>query len=165
MLAASLQARAQNKPQVTKVIASSKNFKWCDTHVCVEPAHYLGLASYYGKERQGRKMANGQRFDYHKLTAACWFLPLGTQVQVTNLKNGRTVTVTITDRGPAHRLHRVIDLSFAAALQLDFVGDGLTVVWMRPFTQLETVDVVILKTLIGPQIEADTTVKASIIEK
>ncbi len=93
---------------------------------------YNGVASWYGKQHQGRKMANGQKFDRHKLTAACWFLPLGTVVRVTNLNNGDTVDVTIADRGPNHRLHRLIDLSEAAAIQLDFLGDGLTSVFLAP---------------------------------
>src|SRR5579864_6826674 len=58
---------------------------------------YNGVASWYGKQHQGRKMANGQRFDRHKLTAACWFLPLGTVVRVVNLNNGNEVDVTIAD--------------------------------------------------------------------
>src|ERR1700686_3697729 len=61
---------------------------------------YLGTASWYGKQHQGRKMANGKRFDRNKLTAASWYFPLGTTVRVVNLKNGKSVVVTITDRGP-----------------------------------------------------------------
>ena len=93
---------------------------------------YNAIASWYGKQHQGRKMANGQRFDRHKLTAACWFLPLGTVVRVTNLNNGDTVDVTIADRGPNNRLHRLIDLSEAAAIELDFIQDGLTSVFLAP---------------------------------
>jgi rare lipoprotein A len=118
------------------------------------------MASYYGKGYwQGRKMANGQRFDYRKLTAACWFLPLGTQVQVTNLTNGKTVVVEITDRGPAHHLHRVIDLSQAAADQLDFVRNGLALVWVHPLIRIETVNAVV------PQTDADKAEIAGIIEQ
>lgn len=89
--------------------------------------HYsVGIASWYGKHHQGRLMANGERFDRHELTAACWDLPLGTEVRVKNLANGKEVTVEITDRGPAHRLHRIIDLSEQAATQLEFRKAGLT---------------------------------------
>jgi len=101
------------------------------------PSHrYTGVASWYGVRHQGRKMANGQKFDRRKLTAACWFLPLGTTVRVVNLSNGNTVDVTIADRGPNHRLHRVIDLSEAAATRRDFIHDGLTSVFLSPIVSV-----------------------------
>jgi len=93
---------------------------------------YLGVASWYGQDRQGHKMANGQRFDCHKLTAASWYFPFGTQIRVVNIKNGQSILVTVTDRGPNMRLHRVLDLSAAAAEQLDYLGDGLTSVFLYP---------------------------------
>src|ERR1700722_20706690 len=64
---------------------------------------YVGTASWYGKKHQGRKMANGKRFDCHQLTAASWYFPLGTPIRVVNLNNGKSVIVTITDRGPNFR--------------------------------------------------------------
>src|SRR5882757_11499898 len=60
----------------------------------------IGMASWYGSAWQGRRTASGQRFDARKLTAAHRFLPLNTKVRVTNLANGRSVEVTINDRGP-----------------------------------------------------------------
>jgi rare lipoprotein A len=93
---------------------------------------YVGIASWYGKQHQGRKMANGKPFNRKDLTAANWNLPLGTMVRVVNLKNGNSVNVTITDRGPNHRLQRLIDLSEAAAEQLDYVQDGVAPVVMIP---------------------------------
>jgi len=99
---------------------------------------YIGLASWYGEQRQGRKMANGQRFDRHKLTAASWYFPLGTTIRVVNVKNGESVVVTITDRGPNLRLHRILDLSEAAAQRLDYVGQGLTPVFLYPLASFET---------------------------
>jgi rare lipoprotein A (peptidoglycan hydrolase) len=151
MLAATHQAKAQSKLPMKKVVASPSNFKWCDLHACVEPAHYIGTASYYGKEQQGRKMANGQRFDARKLTAACWFLPFGTKVEVLDLLTGRTVMVEITDRGPAHYLHRVIDLSRAAAEKLDFIHEGTTLVLLRPIGLIETTSAVFPTLIEGPQ--------------
>ena len=62
--------------------------------------NYLGTASWYGIQRQGRKMANGKLFDRRKLTAASWYFPLGTKIRVVNVSNGQSVVVTITDRGP-----------------------------------------------------------------
>ncbi len=99
---------------------------------------YLGTASWYGADRQGKKMANGKPFDRHKLTAASWYFPLGTTIRVVNLKNGESVVVTITDRGPNLRLHRILDLSEAAAQQLGYVGEGLTPVFLYPVAQFET---------------------------
>ena len=93
---------------------------------------YTGVASWYGANRQGRKMANGKKFDSQALTAACWYFPLGTTLHVVNLDNGNGVTVTVTDRGPNLRLHRVVDLSEAAAQQLGYVGQGLTRVSVTP---------------------------------
>ena len=91
---------------------------------------YVGIASWYGKQHQGLKMANGKPFDRRKLTAAAWNMPLGTVVRVVNLKNGKSVTVTITDRGPHPRLSRAIDLSEAAAIELGYIGEGLTSVFI-----------------------------------
>lgn len=101
--------------------------------VASEPTVLVGVASYYGEEwTTGHAhrgiMANGKPFNPRKLTAASYALPLGTKVKVTNLTNGRVVTVVITDRGPNHRLHRLIDLSEAAAKQLDYTHQGLTMV-------------------------------------
>lgn len=82
-----------------------------------------GMASWYGAQFDGRRTANGERYDMHKLTAAHPTLPFGTLVQVTNVENGRQVVVRINDRGPFGR-RRVIDLSYAAARELRMVGPG-----------------------------------------
>lgn len=89
----------------------------------------VGLASWYGKEQQGLAMANGRPFDPRKMTAASYSLALGTRIRVVNIKNGRGVVVTITDRGPNHRLHRALDLSQAAAERLGFMTSGVTPVF------------------------------------
>jgi rare lipoprotein A len=99
---------------------------------------YIGTASWYGEQRQGKKMANGKPFDRHKLTAASWYFPLGTKVRVVSVKTGESVVVTITDRGPNLRLHRILDLSEAAAQRLDYVGQGLTSVFLYPVPPFET---------------------------
>ncbi len=99
---------------------------------------YIGTASWYGAQHQGRKMANGKRFDRHKLTAASWYFPLGTTIRVVNVKNGKSVMVTITDRGPNLRLHRILDLSEAAAERLDYRHDGLTTVFLYPVPPFAT---------------------------
>ena len=97
----------------------------------------IGMASWYGDRHQGRKMANGQKFDFHQLTAASWSLPLGTKIRVVNLENGKSVVVTISDRGPNQRLHRILDLSKAAAEQLNYVDRGVTPVFFSVIPYLE----------------------------
>ncbi|HMI77592.1 MAG TPA: septal ring lytic transglycosylase RlpA family protein, partial [Ferruginibacter sp.] len=59
---------------------------------------FYGLASFYANKFSGRRTANGEIFNQKKLTCACNVLPLGTWVKVTNLRNGRSVTVKIKDR-------------------------------------------------------------------
>lgn len=82
-----------------------------------------GWASYYGREHHGHRTASGSTFDDRRLTAAHRTLPFGTRVRVTNLDNGRHVTVTVTDRGP-YRRARVIDVSRRAAKDLGFLRSG-----------------------------------------
>ena len=87
-----------------------------------------GKATYYGDKFHGRKTASGERFSQRRMTAAHRSLPFGTRVRVTNLSNGRSVIVRINDRGPFGRdRSRVIDLSKAAARELDFMKSG----WAR----------------------------------
>jgi rare lipoprotein A len=111
---------------------------------------YVGVASWYGKQHQGRKMANGKPFDRRKLTAAAWNIPLGTVVRVVNLKNGNSVNVTITDRGPHPRLSRAIDLSEAAAIELDYIHEGLTSVFIIPLPKAQFESSEIRAELIAP---------------
>jgi rare lipoprotein A len=86
-------------------------------------ASEVGTASFYGRDHAGRRTASGTRFDPAAMTAAHRKLPFGSRVRVTNLRNGRTVIVLISDRGPFAR-SRVIDLSYGAAHRLDFVRHG-----------------------------------------
>jgi rare lipoprotein A len=89
-----------------------------------EPTHTLqGVASWYGYPHHGRITASGRRFNMYEMTAAHRTLPLGTRLRVTNLTNGRGVTVTITDRGPFVK-NRVLDLSYAAAREIGMVVPG-----------------------------------------
>jgi rare lipoprotein A len=91
----------------------------------------LGRASWYGEEFAWRPTASGQPFDPRKLTGAHRTLPLGCKVRVTNLRNGRSVLVTINDRGPYIR-RRDIDLSYGAARALGMVRRGLAPVLIEP---------------------------------
>ena len=83
-----------------------------------------GLASWYGKRFHGRKTASGETFDMYQVSAAHKTLPLSSVVRVTNLHNGRQVTVRINDRGP-FVAERVIDLSYAAARRLGMINKGV----------------------------------------
>jgi rare lipoprotein A len=83
-----------------------------------------GTASFYGKGFHGRRAANGEIFDMNAMTAAHRSLPFGTRLQVTNMKNGRSVVVRIQDRGP-YISGRVLDLSYGAARALDMVESGI----------------------------------------
>ncbi len=95
-------------------------------------------------------MANGKPFDRRQLTAAAWSLPLGTMVRVINLKNGNSVNVTITDRGPNPRLRRLIDLSEAAAAELDYVHEGVAPVCLIPLPSAAPESAPITAELIEP---------------
>ncbi len=86
-------------------------------------ADSIGVASYYGKEMSGRRTANGERFNPAGMTAAHRSLPFGTKLQVTNLRNGKSVVVRVTDRGP-FRKGRVLDLSYGAANAVGMVSTG-----------------------------------------
>jgi rare lipoprotein A len=90
----------------------------------------VGLASYYGARFHGRRTASGERYDMHDLTAAHPVLEFGSRVEVTNLKNGRTVRVRINDRGPFRR-GRIIDLSYAAAKRIGMLARGVVRVRVR----------------------------------
>jgi rare lipoprotein A len=84
----------------------------------------LGKASWYGGKFHGRTTANGETYDMYKKTAAHKILPFGTHVKVTNLSNQSHTVVRINDRGPFVK-GRVIDLSFAAAKEIDLVTAGV----------------------------------------
>ena len=83
-----------------------------------------GLASWYGETFDGHKTANGELYDMHALTACTNALPFESVVRVVNLKNRRSVIVRINDRGLLFP-GRVIDLSYAAAEQLDMMRSGV----------------------------------------
>ena len=92
-------------------------------------AGQVGLASWYGAPHQGQKTASGERFSRSQLTAAHRSLPLGTKVQVTNLRTGRHVVVRINDRGPhSGGKRRIIDLSEAAAQRIGLAPRGVELV-------------------------------------
>lgn len=83
-----------------------------------------GKASYYARMHHGQRTANGETHDQNALVAAHRSLPFGTRVRVTNQQNGKQVIVRINDRGPFRR-GRIIDVSRAAAAQLDMLERGV----------------------------------------
>ena len=89
----------------------------------VSKFHQTGRASWYGKKFAGRRTASGERYDMHALTAAHRSLPMASYVRVTNPSAGKSIVVRINDRGPYHG-NRVIDLSLAAAMELDLQRSG-----------------------------------------
>jgi rare lipoprotein A len=82
-----------------------------------------GIASWYGPKFNGKRTANGERYDMNALTAAHPSLPFGTKIGVRNTRTGREVMVRVNDRGPYSK-NRVIDLSYAAAREVGVVGPG-----------------------------------------
>ena len=92
-----------------------------------------GNASWYGVPFHGRRASNGEIYDMNKLTAAHRTLPFDTVVRVTNLSNGKSTTVRITDRGPFVE-GRIIDLSLAAAREIESVGPGIVPVRVEVVT-------------------------------
>ena len=91
-----------------------------------------GNASYYADRFHGRRMANGELYHRDSMTCAHLRYPLGTKLLVRNIVNGREVVVTVTDRGPYTRKF-VIDLSRAAARQLDIINYGFQPVEIFPY--------------------------------
>jgi rare lipoprotein A len=89
-----------------------------------------GKASYYSSALHGRKTASGEIYNENKLTAAHKHLPFGTKVRVLNKKNGRSVLVSINDRGPFVK-KRILDLSYVAAKQLGMIRAGVTSIKME----------------------------------
>jgi len=97
------------------------------------PGARVGRASWYGDEFRHRRTASGARFEPLQLTGAHRTLPIGSRVRITNLRNGRSVYVTINDRGP-YTSRREIDVSFGAARALGMIERGVERVLIEPAT-------------------------------
>jgi hypothetical protein len=94
-----------------------------------------GIASWYGQEFAGRPTASGEVFNPGQLTAAHPSLPFGTMLKITNKHNNRSVTVRVNDRGPFVSA-RIIDVSLAAAEELDMIATGTAPVLVESVTQI-----------------------------
>jgi len=86
-----------------------------------------GVASWYGKKFHGNLTSNRETYDMYGMTAAHKTLPLPTYVRVRNLRNNKSIVVRVNDRGPFVH-NRVIDLSYSAAMKLDMIRDGTSLV-------------------------------------
>jgi len=93
-------------------------------HIKSQEGYGFGKATFYGAAVDGHMTASGERFDMNAMTAAHKTLPFGTVVEVTNLANGKSVQVRITDRGP-YGPGRVIDLSSGAFSEVAWLGTGV----------------------------------------
>ena len=101
-----------------------KTLSLADKHKDTPRSHYQsGMASYDADKFNGRRTANGERFDNTAMTAAHPSLPFGTLIEVTNMRNGKKVVVRVNDRGP-YTHARVLDLSRNAARQLGMHNTG-----------------------------------------
>ena len=98
-------------------------------HKSQSPYTQTGKASYYSGALEGKPTASGELYNGKNYTAAHKSLPFGTIVHVTNLHNGKEVTVRINDRGPFSR-NRIIDLSYEAAKTLEMTKKGVVKVVM-----------------------------------
>jgi len=97
-------------------------FGTCVTVAAQEIEH--GLATYYAKKFHGHRTSSGERLHKDSMTCAHRTHPFGTKLLVTNPRNGRQVVVRVNDRGPFGR-GRIIDLSYAAAQELDIIRHGV----------------------------------------
>ena len=95
-----------------------------------------GNASWYGAPFHGRQASNGEIYDMYRLTAAHRTLPFNTVVRVTNLSNGKSTVVRITDRGPFVG-NRIIDLSYAAAKEIESIGPGVVPVRLEIMSAID----------------------------
>jgi rare lipoprotein A len=99
-----------------------------------------GVASWYGKKFHGRSTSSGERYDMYTITAAHKTLPLPTIARVTNLTNGKSIIVRINDRGPFVG-NRIIDLSYAAAIEIDMTEAGTALVEVEALTAAKAGDI------------------------
>jgi rare lipoprotein A len=104
---------------------------FCSARLNLEKPATVGLASWYGKREQGKRTANGERFDRRKMTCASRFYPQGTLLLVRYPAKGTFVVVRVNDAGPwVHG--RVLDLSERAAQVLGMKSRGVDYVEITP---------------------------------
>jgi len=97
-----------------------------------QAATFTTLASFYGEDHRGKLTASGTPFNPDEFTAASPWLPFGSKWRVTRISTGKSVVVTVTDRGPHMRLGRGLDLSLAAAEAIGMIHKGVVRVRLEP---------------------------------
>lgn len=119
------------------IISTMTLLLFCCVRVTYPPSETVqtGVASWYGPNFHGKTTSNKEVYDMYDLTAAHKSLPFGTFVMVTNLNNGKSVTVRINDRGPFVK-DRIIDLSYAAAKAVDMIDTGTAPVKLDILTDI-----------------------------
>lgn len=115
--------KGRETPPTERSVGSQRSGEIKSTELKSTDLTFSGMASYYGNEFHGRKTANGERYDRSEFSAAHRSLPFGTMLKIRNKANDRTVIVRVNDRGPWKET-RVLDLSLAAAQELDLVKSG-----------------------------------------
>lgn len=104
-----------------------------NTHVFAEEqVTIIGKASYYSDKLHGRTMSNGRPYHRDSMTCAHLKFPFGTMLKVKNPINDKEVIVTVTDRGPYSKRY-IVDLSRAAAKELDLIHRGWAMVEITPY--------------------------------
>jgi rare lipoprotein A len=116
----SYSSRSGEKASQRPYVVMGKRYEPLKSHVGF---FQEGVASWYGKDFDGKPTSSGEIYDMHAMTAAHKTLPLGVYVKVTNRDNGNSVVVKVNDRGPFVK-NRVIDLSYAAARKLGYDDIG-----------------------------------------
>lgn len=106
------------------LISHAKQLRHQPVRVVKNNNKMIGFASFYAAKFNGRRTANGEKFDNKAMTAAHKSLPFGTQLKVTNIRNGLFVLVRVNDRGP-YAKGRIIDLSKAAARKIGIGHAGV----------------------------------------
>jgi rare lipoprotein A (peptidoglycan hydrolase) len=119
-----------SKRSASSVSASADTSAHAVAHVSALKCIQTGIASWYGTHMKGQQTASGEKYNPKELTAASRKFPLGTELNVINLKNNQNVTVMVNDRGP-YSGKRIIDMSVAAAHELDMEKAGLASVCVQ----------------------------------
>lgn len=117
------------------------------------PAQEHGKASYYSNRLHGRRMSDGTRYHRDSLTCAHRSYPLGVKLKVTNIKNGKSVIVKVTDRCGSRR----IDLSYAAAKQIDLLAAGVATVKVERYYEFKGVPFKPENDILLPEIDYEVT--------
>jgi rare lipoprotein A len=123
-------SRREDELKILLLILTAFFLQSCDSplYALQTTASWYSYESCIKEGTSGRITASGEKFNHNELTAAMWDVPFGTRFKVTNIKNGKSVIVRITDRGPAKRLvkkGRLIDLSKASFAQIAKLSDGV----------------------------------------